>query len=165
MRPNCPSSVWAAWRCAKQWATSRLRRAKTPPRRSSAKRSASASSRPEMEDLVLWNATIVDVRSSTPRERMAIAMRGGKITDVCNVDGSRPPHEAIDIGGAYIVPGLIDAHIHLGDDPGDDGRACGATGDEGRGSSPPRACLLRARQRRSRFPALGHHHHPRRRLL
>src|SRR2546429_362570 len=63
MRPNCPSSVWAAWRCAKQWATSRLRRAKTPPRRSSAKRSASASSRPEMEDFVLCNAARDFLRS------------------------------------------------------------------------------------------------------
>ena len=69
-----------------------------------------------MEELVLWNATIVDARSSSPRERMSITIRGGNIADVCKADGVRVG-DAIDVGGAYVVPGLIDAHFHLGDDP------------------------------------------------
>jgi imidazolonepropionase-like amidohydrolase len=69
-----------------------------------------------MEELVLWNATIVDARSSSPRERVSITMRGGKIADVCKANGARVG-DAIDVGGAYVVPGLIDAHFHLGDDP------------------------------------------------
>ena len=70
-----------------------------------------------MADLILWDATIVDARSSSPQRRMSITMRGGKIAEVCKADHQRPGDEAIDLGGAYVVPGLIDAHIHLGDDP------------------------------------------------
>jgi imidazolonepropionase-like amidohydrolase len=69
-----------------------------------------------MKNLVLWNATIVDARSSSPCERMSITVRDGGIAGVCKADGERPPDGAIDLGGAYVVPGLIDAHIHLGDD-------------------------------------------------
>lgn len=69
-----------------------------------------------MEELVLWNATILDARSSSPCERMSITVRGASIADVGKVDGERAPEGAIDLGGAYVVPGLIDAHIHLGDD-------------------------------------------------
>src|SRR5207245_1701827 len=70
-----------------------------------------------MADLILWDATIVDARSSSPQRRMSITVRGDKIAEVCKADHQRPGDEAIDLGGAYVVPGLIDAHIHLGDDP------------------------------------------------
>src|SRR5438309_3209710 len=70
-----------------------------------------------MADLILRNATIVDARSSSPQQRMSITLRGGKISGVCKADGARPGDESIDLGGAYVVPGLLDAHIHLGDDP------------------------------------------------
>ena len=70
-----------------------------------------------MADLILWDATIVDARSFSPQRRMSITVRGGRIAEVCKADHQRPGEEAIDLGGAYVVPGLIDAHIHLGDDP------------------------------------------------
>src|SRR6267378_4344999 len=70
-----------------------------------------------MADLILRNATIVDARSSSPQQRMSITLRGGRIAEVGKADGARPGDESIDLGGAYVVPGLIDAHIHLGDDP------------------------------------------------
>ena len=70
-----------------------------------------------MTELVLWNATIIDARSTTPLERMCITVRGDKIDAVRPVDGGRAPDSAIDIGGCYVIPGLIDAHIHIGNDP------------------------------------------------
>jgi imidazolonepropionase-like amidohydrolase len=70
-----------------------------------------------MPDLVLWNASIIDARQAAPREHMCVAIRGEQIAAVRPVDGDRAPRDAIDVGGCYVIPGLIDAHFHLGDDP------------------------------------------------
>lgn len=70
-----------------------------------------------MGDLVLWNATVIDSRSPLPQEHMCITVRGDKIAGVDAADDARRPDSAIDLGGRYVIPGLIDAHIHLGDDP------------------------------------------------
>jgi len=67
-------------------------------------------------DLVLWNASIIDCRAPHPVEVMQITVRGGRIVDVGAMEGSPPP-DAIDLGGRFVLPGLIDAHIHLADDP------------------------------------------------
>jgi imidazolonepropionase-like amidohydrolase len=70
-----------------------------------------------VSELVLWNATVIDSRSSSPQEHMCITVRGETIVNVCRADGGRHPDSAIDVEGRYVIPGLIDAHIHLGDDP------------------------------------------------
>ena len=67
-------------------------------------------------DLVLWNASIIDCRSPHPVEVMQITVRGGRIVDVGRMEGPPPP-DAIDLCGRFVLPGLIDAHIHLADDP------------------------------------------------
>src|SRR5256885_12990489 len=67
-------------------------------------------------ELVLWNASIIDCRTPHPVERTRITMRGGRIEQVGNIEGSPPP-DAIDLGGRFVLPGLIDAHIHLAHDP------------------------------------------------
>src|SRR6266849_6706768 len=70
-----------------------------------------------MSELVLWNATIIDARSASPQDRMCVTVRGATIAAICAVEGTKAPESAIDLGGRYLMPGLIDAHIHLGDDP------------------------------------------------
>jgi len=70
-----------------------------------------------MSELVLWNATVIDARSASPQERMCVTVRGATIAAICAVEGTKAPESAIDLGGRYLMPGLIDAHIHLGDDP------------------------------------------------
>jgi imidazolonepropionase-like amidohydrolase len=70
-----------------------------------------------INDIVLWNATIIDGRNSTPHERMCIGLRDKKIASVSAADGQTVPDHAIDAGGRFVIPGLIDAHIHIGDDP------------------------------------------------
>ncbi len=70
-----------------------------------------------MGDLVLWNATIIDGRSSSPEQGMCITVRGDKIVAVATIRGRRAPETAVDLEGSYVMPGLIDSHIHLGDDP------------------------------------------------
>jgi dihydropyrimidinase/dihydroorotase len=59
---------------------------------------------------VIRNGTIV-----TPRGRFhgGLAVQGGRIVAV-GADGSLPPaHRVIDAGDRYVLPGLIDAHVHM----------------------------------------------------
>jgi imidazolonepropionase-like amidohydrolase len=69
--------------------------------------------------ILLRHATLLDGSGALPRRDMAITVRGGRIGSV------RPDHEAaagrggtpdsvIDLRGAWVIPGLIDAHAHLG---------------------------------------------------
>ena len=67
-------------------------------------------------DLVLWDATVIDCRAPHPVEGMRITVRSGRIAQVDVAEGPRPP-DAIDVAGRFVLPGLIDAHIHLADDP------------------------------------------------
>ncbi|HEU5320741.1 MAG TPA: amidohydrolase family protein, partial [Methylomirabilota bacterium] len=51
----------------------------------------------------------------TPRGRFhgGLAVQGGRIVAV-GADGSLPPaHRVIDAGDRYVLPGLIDAHVHM----------------------------------------------------
>ena len=64
-------------------------------------------------DLLLWNARILDGRGGPPREPAAIDIRGGLITDVTDADGPAAPDGALDVAGRTVLPGLIDAHVHV----------------------------------------------------
>lgn len=66
-------------------------------------------------DLVLWNASVIDCQNPRPVERMRVSIHDGRIEEVCSSDGTAPDG-AIDLGGRFLMPGLIDAHVHLGDD-------------------------------------------------
>jgi imidazolonepropionase-like amidohydrolase len=71
---------------------------------------------PNQHDIVLWNASIIDGRDQHPVERRRVSISGGKIVEVGPAVGA-PPRGAVDLGGRFLLPGLIDAHIHLADDP------------------------------------------------
>ncbi|MDQ6773175.1 MAG: amidohydrolase family protein [Candidatus Dormibacteraeota bacterium] len=66
---------------------------------------------------VLWNASIIDVRNRRPQYRMCIWVRDGIIDEVREASEPALPDGAIDLHGRFVMPGLIDAHIHLLDDP------------------------------------------------
>jgi imidazolonepropionase-like amidohydrolase len=68
-------------------------------------------------DLVLWNARIVDGRNRVPQERMCVTVRDHKIAEVRQAHEPKAPHGALDVHGRFLMPGLIDAHIHLLADP------------------------------------------------
>jgi imidazolonepropionase-like amidohydrolase len=68
-------------------------------------------------DLVLWNARVIDGRNRLPQDRMCVTVRDRKIASVREVGESTAPDGALDLNGRFLMPGLIDAHIHLTADP------------------------------------------------
>lgn len=64
------------------------------------------------KDLALTGALVVDGTGGHPRENATIVLRDGRIA---SVGGSVPPADAevIDLQGKTLLPGLIDAHVHL----------------------------------------------------
>jgi predicted amidohydrolase YtcJ len=67
-------------------------------------------------DLLLLNAHVVTMNEKQPSAQ-AIAIRGGRILWVGNTEEAerlypRPAH-AMDLHGATVLPGIIDAHAHL----------------------------------------------------
>ena len=62
--------------------------------------------------LVLVNASVVDPRDGRVTPRATVVIRDGRIESVGSAAppaGSRP----LDLRGKYLVPGLIDAHVHI----------------------------------------------------
>ena len=67
---------------------------------------------PPQEPLALTNASVVDVRTGTINRGATVVMRGGAIGRVDT--GAAPAGvRVIDLKGRYLVPGLIDAHVHI----------------------------------------------------
>lgn len=65
--------------------------------------------------LVLSNVTIVDGTGALPRPGMTLVVVGDRIADLFS-DGEREvPADArrLDVGGTFVIPGLIDTHVHL----------------------------------------------------
>ena len=59
-------------------------------------------------------ATVIDGVSNTAVSNATIVVRGGKIVDIGNV--STPAGATVvDLNGRYVMPGLIDAHVHISD--------------------------------------------------
>jgi imidazolonepropionase-like amidohydrolase len=65
--------------------------------------------------IALNNASVVDVRTGAIRRGMTIVLSNGVIESISTVVATGP--RAIDLRGRYVVPGLIDAHVHIGSLP------------------------------------------------
>jgi predicted amidohydrolase YtcJ len=65
---------------------------------------------------LLTNATVISLDQDTPAAS-AIGVRGSRIAWVGDQRDARDnfdgPHDTVDLGGATVVPGFIDAHHHL----------------------------------------------------
>ena len=61
--------------------------------------------------LTLTSARVVDVDGATVSEPTTVVIADGRITAI-GADAS-PEGEVVDLGGRYLLPGLIDAHVHL----------------------------------------------------
>lgn len=65
---------------------------------------------------VLWNATLIDGTGRDPKPGMAVVVDGERIDRIASIDALTPPRgaESIDATGLTLMPGLTDAHVHLG---------------------------------------------------
>lgn len=68
---------------------------------------------------ILYGFTLIDGRGGPPIPDAAIAIRGNEILTLSTrlelLSGPNAPRDAIatNLGGGYVIPGLIDAHVHL----------------------------------------------------
>ena len=67
----------------------------------------------DADGLLLWNARLLDGRGGPPREHVAIDVRAGLIASVEDIAGATAPDGARDIAERTVLPGLIDAHMHV----------------------------------------------------
>ncbi len=65
-------------------------------------------------NIAYTNGIILDgTEHMTPQSGKAILTEGGMITDIVPDTAVPSGHEKIDLGGKYILPGLINLHVHL----------------------------------------------------
>ncbi len=75
---------------------------------------------------VLYGFTLIDGRGGPPIPDAAIAVRGNEILTISTrlelLSGPNAPMDAIvtNLGGGYVIPGLIDSHVHLATVPNRD---------------------------------------------
>lgn len=64
--------------------------------------------------IVLMNANLIDGERGAFATNATVVIRDGKITEI-GTTSFNPPADAqvIDVGGRYVLPGLIDAHTHI----------------------------------------------------
>ena len=69
--------------------------------------------------LVLENVRVIDGTGGPPIERARIVIEGGRITGIGPPSTviAPPQAETVDLSGQTIVPGLIDLHFHIENDP------------------------------------------------
>jgi imidazolonepropionase-like amidohydrolase len=68
---------------------------------------------PPQDPVALINAAVVNVRTGAVTRRATVVLRAGKIESIGS--GAAPAGvRVVDLGGRYVIPGLIDAHVHIG---------------------------------------------------
>lgn len=67
-----------------------------------------------MLDLLVKNAVMV---SHEGRVHGSFGVKDGKVALICGADEQPSAREVLDVGGKFVIPGCIDAHIHF-QDPG-----------------------------------------------
>jgi imidazolonepropionase-like amidohydrolase len=69
-----------------------------------------------VEVIALTSANVVNVRTGAIQRNSTVVLRGGVIDSITS--GAAPAGaRAIDLRNRYVVPGLIDAHVHIGSLP------------------------------------------------
>lgn len=65
------------------------------------------------QDLVLLHARVVDVERGTVLPEGVVVVRGGSIAQVGGTVPAGADLPTVDVGGMYLSPGLMDAHVHI----------------------------------------------------
>jgi imidazolonepropionase-like amidohydrolase len=76
---------------------------------------------PAMETTALIHATVIDGTGSSPLTDTTVLVQGGRVTAVYPTASRSAPTGAHveDLKGKWIIPGLIDAHVHIAQANGD----------------------------------------------
>lgn len=69
-----------------------------------------------MSTTILQHLTLIDGTGAEPKENARVVIENGRIREVLEGtgEGLPPSAERIDCRGQFLLPGLIDAHVHLG---------------------------------------------------
>jgi imidazolonepropionase-like amidohydrolase len=76
---------------------------------------AFAQDKDEIAPLVLANATLIDGTGAAHRPNVTIIIEDGRISEIIEgtVEKTPPNATVVDLSGRFILPGFIDAHVHL----------------------------------------------------
>ncbi len=64
-------------------------------------------------ELVITDVTLIDGTGSDPQAGVDIRIADGRIVEIGPDLSAAPDAETIDGSGKYVIPGLIDAHVHM----------------------------------------------------
>jgi imidazolonepropionase-like amidohydrolase len=69
--------------------------------------------------VALTHVTVIDGTGAAPRPDRTLLLRAGRIAAELPSDSTKPPADAevLDLRGRWVIPGLIDTHVHLATDP------------------------------------------------
>jgi imidazolonepropionase-like amidohydrolase len=73
----------------------------------------------QAEPVLYRNATLIDGSGAAPTPAMSVLVEGERIVAVGTADQLSAPANArvVDLSGKYLMPGLIDSHVHLATPP------------------------------------------------
>ncbi|HEY4281724.1 MAG TPA: amidohydrolase family protein [Chthoniobacterales bacterium] len=64
--------------------------------------------------LLITNVTVISPERSAPLPNTTVVIRGGRITQIGRDLTAGPRARTIDGHGGFLIPGLIDSHVHIG---------------------------------------------------
>ncbi len=68
-----------------------------------------------MSNIILTNLTLIDGTGADPQENVTVVIEGNRIKEILTSSQETKPNsaEVVDCHGQYLLPGLIDGHVHL----------------------------------------------------
>lgn len=70
------------------------------------------------KSIAIADVTVIDGTDAAPKPHMTVILRGGRITELLTAGAAVPATDTtVDGAGRYLIPGLIDSHVHIGTMP------------------------------------------------